>query len=417
MSDVTKKTGQTRREFLKTMAIAGGAAAAGGLGFPAVLRAQPKEIAIGQIHPLSGFLAFDGQELANGLKLAVDEINAAGGIKSMGGAKLKILTGDSEGKPQVAIREVERLYKAGAVAITGCYQSSVTLVATQIAEKFKVPFVVSVAVDDKVTGRDFKYTFRVQPNARQMSRDTAQYLSEIIKASNSNAKTIAYLHDDTAFGTSLSGHVKDFAPEYGLEVIEDVPYSPKSADVTTEVGKIKAAGADLVMDTGYFGDGVRVYKTMRDVRLQCQGIVGCGNGAFSHPKFIDELGDITENVLDGNYRVNPLSQMTQKALAHYKEVYGREMGASTVFAYVAPYVIADALERAGTSDRAALRDALAATNITEHILPQGPIVFDESGQNKNAAAAMMQIRGGEIKVVWPKKYAQTDPLFPVPELG
>ena len=417
MSDVTKKTGQTRREFLKTVAVAGGAAAAGGLGFPAILRAQPKEIPIGHIHPLSGFLAFDGQELANGLKLAVDEINAAGGIKSMGGAKLKVLTGDSEGKPQVAIREVERLYKAGAVALTGCYQSSVTLVATQIAEKFKVPFVVSVAVDDKVTDRGFNYTFRVQPNARQMSRDTVEYLAEIIKASNSGAKTIAYLHDDTAFGTSLSGHVIDFAPEYGLEVVLDVPYSPKSADVTTEVAKIKAAGADIVMDTGYFGDGVRVYKTMHDVRLQCQGIVGCGNGAFSHPKFIEELGGITEHVLDGNYRANPLSKLTQQALAHYKEVYGREMGASTVFAYVAPYVIADALERAGTTDRAALRDALAATNITEHILPQGPIVFDENGQNKNASAAMMQILDGEIKVVWPKKYAQAEPIFPVPELG
>lgn len=417
MSDVTKKTGQTRREFLKTVAVAGGAAAAGGLGFPAILRAQPKEIPIGHIHPLSGFLAFDGQELANGLKLAVDEINAAGGIKSMGGAKLKVLTGDSEGKPQVAIREVERLYKAGAVALTGCYQSSVTLVATQIAEKFKVPFVVSVAVDDKVTDRGFNYTFRVQPNARQMSRDTVEYLAEIIKASNSGAKTIAYLHDDTAFGTSLSGHVIDFAPEYGLEVVLDVPYSPKSADVTTEVAKIKAAGADIVMDTGYFGDGVRVYKTMHDVRLQCQGIVGCGNGAFSHPKFIEELGGITEHVLDGNYRANPLSKLTQQALAHYKEVYGREMGASTVFAYVAPYVIADALERAGTTDRAALRDALAATNITEHILPQGPIVFDENGQNKNASAAMMQILDGEIKVVWPKKYAQAEPIFPVPKLG
>ncbi|MFP4036705.1 MAG: ABC transporter substrate-binding protein, partial [Desulfobacteraceae bacterium] len=264
MNDKIKRTGQTRRDFLKTVAVAGGAAAVGGLGFPAVLRATPKEIPIGQIHPLSGFLAFDGQELSNGFKLAVDEINAAGGIKSMGGAKLKVLTRDSEGKPQVAIQEVERLYNAGAVAVVGCYQSAVTLVATQIAEKLKVPFVVSVAVADNVTERGFKYTFRVQPNARQMARDTMQYLSEIIKAKNSGAETIAYLHDDTDFGTSLSKHVAEFAPEFGLKVIEDVPYSPRAADVTTEVGKIKAAGADIVMDTGYFGDGVRVYKTMRD---------------------------------------------------------------------------------------------------------------------------------------------------------
>lgn len=414
MSDKVKQNGQTRRQFIKHTAVVGGAAAASTLGFPAVLRAKPKEIAIGQLHPLSGFLAFDGQELSNGLKLAVDEINAAGGIQSMGGAKLKVLTGDTEGKPEVAIREVERLYKAGAVALVGCYQSSVTLVATQIAEKNRIPFVVSVAVADDVTERGFKYTFRVQPNARQMARDTVEYLREIVKAKGVEAKTIAYMHDDTAFGTSLFGHVEKFAPEYGFEVVQDVPYSPRAADVSTEVGKIKAAEADIIMDTGYFGDGVRVYKTMRDLRVSPKAIVGCGNGAFSHPKFIAELGDITENVLDGNYRANPLSEKTQKAFAHYREVYGSDMGASTVFAYVAPYVIADALERAGTDDRKKLRDALAETNMTDHILPQGPIAFNEKGQNKNAAAAMMQIQDGEIKVVWPQKYAQAKPIFPVP---
>lgn len=406
--------GLKRRDFLKTGAMAGGAVAIGSMGFPAILKAAPKEIVIGHIHPLSGFLAFDGKELKNGVKLAVKEINEAGGIKSLGGARLKLMAADSEGKPDVAIREVERLYKAGAVAITGCYQSSVTLVATQIAEKFKVPFVVSVAVADKVTARGFKYTFRIQPNAKQMASQAVKHLSEIIKASGSSAKTIAYLHDNTAFGKPLSAHVANFAPQYGLTVIEDVPYSPRAADVSTEVGKIKAAGADIILDTGYFGDGVRVYKTMKDLRVKAQAIMGCANGAFSHPKFIKELGAITENVMDGNYRANPLSALTQKAFANYKGIYGNEMGASTVFSYQAAYVIADAIERAGSTDRKAVRDALAKTNMTNHILPQGPIVFGKDGQNINAQAAVTQIQGGAVKVVWPSKYAEAKPVFPVP---
>ena len=407
------KKGLSRRQFVKAGTTAAGAAAVS-MGFPSVLRAAPKEIAIGHIHPLSGFLAFDGKELENGLKLAVSEINAAGGIKSQGGAKLKVLAADSEGKPDVAIREVERLSKAGAVAITGCYQSSVTLVATQIAEKFKTPFVVSVAVADKVTARGFKYTFRVQPNAMQMASQTMANLAAIVKSAGSSAKTIAYLHDNTAFGMPLSTHVAKFAPENGLEVILDVPYSPRAADVTTEVGKIKAAGADLVLSTGYFGDGVRVYKTMKDVRLKAEAIMGCANGAFSHPKFIKELGELTENVLDGNYRANPLNPLTKKAFDNYKKTYGTEMGASTVFSYQAVYVIADALERAGSTDRAAVREALAKTNMTDHILPQGPIIFGSDGQNKNAAAAVMQIQDGRVKVVWPPDYAEAKPVFPVP---
>ncbi len=408
------KKGLNRREFIKAGAVAGGAVAVGAMGFPGIIKAAPKEVVIGHIHPLSGFLAFDGKELENGVKLAVKEINEAGGIKSLGGAKLKLLAADSEGKPDVAIREVERLYKSGAVAITGCYQSSVTLVATQIAEKFKIPFVVSVAVADKITARGFKYTFRIQPNAEQMASQAVKHLAEIIQASGSSAKTIAYLHDNTAFGKPLSAHVANFAPKYGLKVIEDVPYSPRAADVSTEVGKIKAAGADIILDTGYFGDGVRVYKTMMDLRVKAQAIMGCANGAFSHPKFIKELGSITENVMDGNYRANPLSPLTKKAFANYKATYGNEMGASTVFSYQATYVIADAIERAGSTDRTAIRDALAKTNMTNHILPQGPIVFGKDGQNVNAQAVVTQIQGGVVKVVWPRKYAEAEPVFPVP---
>jgi branched-chain amino acid transport system substrate-binding protein len=287
-------------------------------------------------------------------------------------------------------------------------------VATQQAEKLQIPYVVTVAVADEVTSRGFKYTFRVQPSAEQMASQTVKYVSEIAKATGQTVKTIAYLHDDTAFGTSLAGHVKKYAPNYGMEVIVDVAYSPRAADVSTEVGKIKAAGADVVMDTGYFGDGVRVLKTMRDVRIKSKGIIGCGNGAFSHPKFVEELGKLTENVMDGNYCANPRSPLTKKAFANYKAAYGTEMGPSTVFSYQPVYVLADALERAKSTDREAVREALSKTNLAEHILPQGPIVFGPDGQNKNAQAAMMQILGGKIVTVWPEAYAEGKCIFPQP---
>jgi branched-chain amino acid transport system substrate-binding protein len=405
----------TRREFMKSTAAVTMVAAAGTIGFPNVLRgASPPEIPIGHIHPLSGFLGFDGQELRNGLRLAVKEINDDGGIKSLEGAKLKLLDADSEGKPELAISAVERLKREGAVAILGAYQSSVTLVASQQAERLQVPFVVSVAVADEVTARGFKYTFRVQPSAEQMASQTVQYIKDISQAAGETVKTIAYLHDDTAFGVSLSGHVIDHAPKFGMEVVTKVPYSPRAADVSTEVGKIKAAGADVIMATGYFGDGVRVLKTMRDMRVRAKGIIGCGNGAFTHPKFVTELGDMTEYVMDGNYRANPRSPLTQKAFAHYREVFGADMGPSTVFAYQPVYVLADALERAKSTKPDAVRDALAKTNIQEHILPQGPIVFGPDGQNKNAQAAMMQVLEGKIVVVWPAQYSESKFVFPHP---
>jgi branched-chain amino acid transport system substrate-binding protein len=418
MANMKKKKenqGISRRDFIKGTAAIGAAAVVGSIGFPNVLRgAAPPEILIGHIHPLSGFLAFDGQEQKKGLMLAVKEINDAGGIKSLGGAKLKVIDADSEGKADRAISEVERLYNAGAVIITGAYQSSVTLVATQVAEKFRVPFIVDVAVADEITARGFKYTFRVQPSSDQLAHQTVKYISEIAEAVGEKVKTIAYLHDNTAFGTSLFNGVIKYAPKYDLEVIRHVPYSPRAADVSTEVGKIKSAGADLIFDTGYFGDGVRVLKTIKNLRVKSKGIIGCGNGAFSHPKFVKELGTMTEYVMDDNLHANPRSPLAQKAFAHFKEVYGTNMSSTTTFSYQAIHVVGDALERAKSTDREAVREALAKTNLTKHVLAQGPIAFGPNGQNLECAGAMMQILGQQIKVVWPEQYAEAKLVFPHP---
>ena len=405
----------SRRDFMKGTAMATAAAAVGTIGFPNVLRgASPPDILVGHIHPLSGFLGYLGNQLKNGCVMAVKEINDAGGIKSLDGAKIKLLDADSEGKPDLSISAVERLDRAGVVALTGCLQSSVTIVATQVAEKQKVPFVVSVAVADEVTARGFKYTFRVQPNAAQMSAQTVKYISEIAKKKGQTVKTIAYLHDNTAFGQSLSEHVVKSAPQYGMEVVARVPYSPRAADVSTEVGKIRAAKADLVMSTGYFADQVRAFRTMKGRRVQPKAFVGVGNGAFSDQNFVKELGGITEYVMDGNYQANPTSSLAQKMFGHYEVLHGTKMPPSAIFAYEAIYVIADALERAKSTDREAVRNAMAKTNLADHVLPQGPIVFGADGQNKNAQAAVTQVLDGQIKVVWPFKYAESDFVFPQP---
>ena len=404
----------TRRDFIKNTAMATAAAATvGTIGFPNVLRgAQAPEIVIGHIHPLSGFLGYLGNQLKNGCEMATEEINAAGGIKSLGGAKIKLIASDSEGKPDLSIPAVERLDRAGAVALTGCLQSSVTIVASQIAEKQQVPFVVSVAVADEVTARGFKYTFRIQPNAAQMGAQTVKYIKEIADKSGTQIKTIAYLHDNTAFGTSLSEHVVSNAPKYGMEVVSRVPYSPRAADISTEVGKIRAAKSDLVMSTGYFADQVRAYRTMRGRRVAPKAFLGCGNGAFSDQNFVKELGEITELVMDGNYQANPTSSLAQKMFGHYQALHGTKIAPSAIFAYEAIYVIADAVERAQSRDREAIRDALSKTDIKNHVLPQGPIIFGADGQNKNAQAAITQVQKGQIKVVWPVKYAEAEPVFP-----
>ena len=405
----------TRRDFLKTTGLAGAAAAASSMGFPNVLRgATPPEIAIGHLHPLSGFLAFDGQEMRKAVMFGVKQVNDVGGIKSLGGAKLKLLDGDSEGKPEKAISEVERLQRAGAVTITGCYQSAVTIVATQTSEKLKIPFVVGVGSAEDITKRGFKYTFRVQPPSSTFVDQGLKYITEIAAATKEKVKTISYLHEDTQFGTSLADFAVELAPKYGMELATRVPYSTKAADFSTEVGKIKAANADVIFDSGYFGDGVRILRAIRSLRVKAKAIVGIANGAFSHPKFIEELSELAEYVMDSNYQVNPVSSYAKETLAAFKAAFNSEMSPSMVYGYQPVPVIADAIERAKSTNPDAIRDALAQTNFSHHILPQGPITFGPDGQNKNASTLLMQILNKKIEEVWPKEYATAKAVFPHP---
>jgi branched-chain amino acid transport system substrate-binding protein len=142
--------------------------------------------------------------------------------------------------------------------------------------------------------------------------------------------------------------------------------------------------------------------------------VGIANGAFSHPKFIEELGELTENVMDSNYQVNPVSPFAKETLANFKAAFNLDMSPSMVYGYQPVSVIADAIERAKSTDKEAIREALTKTDFSRHVLPQGPIQFGQDGQNKNATTLLMQILNKKIEVVWPKEYATAKVVFPHP---
>ncbi len=398
-----------RRAFVK-----GTVAGAAALGFPAVLRAQPRELRIGHVHPLSGFLAFDGGLVANGLTLAVEEINAGGGIKSMGGAKLALVGGDTQGKVEVGMAEAERLIREGVVALLGPYQSPVAYAVSQLAEKERTPFVITVAVADNITERGFEYTFRVQPNARAMTVRSLDHLAELAKASGVTVKTVATMHEDGLFGTSIAGHVERHAKNLGMEVVLNVAYNFRTPDVTTEISKIKAAKPDVVLVSGYFGDAILIARTATEHRLETRAVMGIANGGFSNPKFLADQPQLADLVMDGNYWHNPRSDRAKRVMEAYQKRFNAPMSSHSVQSYSAMTVLRDALERGGSPDRAKVREALAKTNLSDHILPQGPIHFDKRGENVNAQPALLQNQGGKTVVVVPAQFAEAKAVFPVP---
>ncbi len=406
--------GLSRRTFLKVAGMGGLTAAT--MGFPAVLRgAKPKEILIGSLHPLTGPVAYDGTSLAQGVQLAVDQRNAAGGIKSMGGAKLKVLLMDTVSKPKVGEAGAEKLIRDGCVALLGCYNSPVTMVTTHVAERNGIPHIVTVAVADEILERGFKYAFRVQPDSTNMAEMTCKYIRRLAKKFGVDLKTIAIMHI-SGFGATIANKLDKFGPQKGFEIMGKVSYGYGVSDLTTEISKVKAMNSDVIVDVGYLADGILKLRTYNDLKVEPKGgIFGCANGGFSNPSMVKELGRIAEYIMDGNYWHNPQSAFARSVIKEYNKRYTKVIFQShAVHAYNATLVLMDALERAGTTDSAKLRDAIAATSLKEHMAPGGPIEFGPTGQNKNALATLQQVQKGKIKVVLPKKYADAKPVYPIP---
>jgi branched-chain amino acid transport system substrate-binding protein len=398
----------TRRSFLQTAAA--GAIAAGA---PAAVRGEAREIKVGQIHPLSGFLAFDGGLVVNGLILAVEEINHGGGVKALGGARIVLAGGDTQGKVEVGMAEAERLVRNGVVALMGPYQSPVAYAVSQLCEKEQVPFVITVAVADNVTERGFQYTFRVQPNARVMTDKSLDQLADLAKATGTSVKTVAILYEDGLFGTSIAGHVEKHARTLGMTLVEKIGYNFRTPDVTTEVTKLKAAKPDLVCVSGYFADALLIARTATELRLETRAVVGISSGGFSNPKFLADQPQLADLIMDGNYWHNPRSERAKRVLEAYQKRFGAPMSSHSVQSYSAMMVVKDALERAGSADRGKLREALARTNLADHILPQGPIQFDKTGENVNAQSVLLQNQGGRTVVVGPAPFVEAKAQFPV----
>ena len=374
------------------------------------------EIVFGAIHPLSGPLAQDGGFLKNGIDQAVEEINNAGGIACINnGARLRVAHADSQGRPEVGQSEAERLIGEGVVALVGTYQSAVTLNATQVAERERVPFIIDVTVANEILERGFKYSFRIQPDQTQMTLGLLEPLEELRSTSGQPIKTAAMLHEDSIFGTGFADLLKQLGPRHGLEVPGTVSYSVRGlTDVTTELSRIQALNPDIAIVTGYLNDGILIARTAKDLQLK-PPMVGLSNGAFSTQQFVDQVGGTAEFIMDANYHYDATKPRAREVRDRYRAKFGGDMPTHAVMAYESVQVLKDALGRACATDRAKLRDALAETKYADHILPyQGPIEFDEKGQAKNARSIVMQVQKGQIVQVAPSNVAEAKPVFPPP---
>lgn len=290
-----------------------------------VVLAQPKEILIGDVEPLTGALAYNGNLMRNGGMLAMEMINASGGIRSLQGAKLKMSFGDSQGKPEIGASEAERLIREKAVALIGAYQSSVGLATTQIAERAGIPHIVNSGGVQQMTERGFKNTFRVCPAFDFETQCYVEYVLQMAKDKNVDLKTVVLVHENTAFGTDISKYLNQKFPAAGLKILADISYPYNTGDLTSEVTKIKALNPDLLVATTYYPDGILLLRAMKELGVKPKVFNSCVGSAFSKPQFVKEMGRMAEGLMDLNYGYNATVPSGKKIFAAYEKQYGSKM--------------------------------------------------------------------------------------------
>jgi branched-chain amino acid transport system substrate-binding protein len=414
----------SRRRFL------GGLAAATGLAaVPRPLRAQGKAIKIGVVSPITGAMAEVGGDCRLGAQLAAEAINAAGGIKSMGGARLELMLADSETKVEVARSEADRLIGAGAQLLTGAFHSAHVAAISSLAQQRRVPYMIDITAADSITANIAKsvregqqkvqYVYRNFPSAVTFGKNAVKYMTEIFREAGASPKRMVVMYSNDLFGkTATAGfEAAHKAASPGFEIVETLPFPENASDLSTEVARAKAAKPDVIAPFTRPATAILLLEEIAKQRIDLMGVISPGAPGLYEPGQIRQLKELIEHVMDAAPWPNYKNPAVPKISAEFaKRSSGRYFDASGAYTYEAVLVLADALERAASTDPDAVVAAIKKSSFAGGItVSNGPVVFNETGDNPNASTAMIQILGQKPRVVWPRDVAEQKFVFPRPK--
>ena len=397
--------------------------------FSGSVPAQQKVIKIGAVYPLTGNIASTGLDCRRGVDLAVDIINGkydldlplakSAGLPNLGGAKLEIVYADTKGDPKNGMSEAERLIaQEKVVAMIGAYQSSVTKTASQATERLKIPYVCSDSSSPTLTERAYKYFFRVSPHDAIFAHDQLVFLKDLEKKTGKKIQTVALLYENTEFGSNAGKYLKKYAQEFGYKVVADVSYSANATDVTSEVGTLVKSKPDVLMHASYITDAILFTKTFKEMGFAPKGILTMAG--YIEPGYLPAVK------ADGNYIIirstfaldlAKKKPLVAKVNQLFKKKYGIDMSENAARSFMAPFVLADAINRAKTTESEAVVKALLEPNITgkQVIYPWKGIKFDPaSHQNIYAQGTLVQIQNQDYVTVWPFASAAKEVVWPFP---
>lgn len=369
------------------------------------------DVRIGALYPFSGQLALLGEESARGLEIAVDEINAAGGLQ---GERIALIRGDAVDNNQ-AIGEARRLISLeGVVSLFGSYSSARSIAASQVAELSGVPYFELGAVADEVTARDLQYLFRTNPYARHMGEMIVDLVVEEIAPGLGRAPEelrIGIIYEDSSYGTSVASHQSRYGGENGLNIVVNSGYPSNTVDMSSLVLELRQAGVEVVLQTSYQNDSVLFLQQANEANYRPAAIIG-GGGGYSIQQTADAVGhDVIEGVLDVDftqYLVNTdATPGLDEFVAAYEAKYGHyPRSGHSLTNYMGSKAILDAINEAEGFDPDTIVEAVRAIDIPDGETSTGyGLYFGDSNQNQRASMMGMQWQDGRLVTVYPAEAA------------
>jgi branched-chain amino acid transport system substrate-binding protein len=382
------------------------AATSTGLNFA---RAQGGPLKVGVLLPRSGAQAGIGQDCQRGVELAPAI------FKELGLPELAIMNADTETNVEVARARAEKLINDGAQLLVGAFDSGQSTAIAQVAEQKGIPFVINIAAAPQITEQGYKFVFRNFPTAPMILSDAFANQKELFEATGAAPKSVVFMHVNDTFGTSMQQGINAVLPRFNMpyKIVEQIAYDATARDLSVEVAKAKATGAEALLMVSRLNDAILITRELVKQRWSPMVVLSMGPGWYED-QYLKTLGKLSDGPMSFVPWYDPnktLSKQLEAALA--KTYPGINMNTNHVFTFEALLVAADAYKRARSSDPKALADAIRTTNITDNVSIGAGIQFDAKGQNDKLKNAAIQNRGGKLLTIAPKAASNAKPELPM----
>jgi branched-chain amino acid transport system substrate-binding protein len=389
--------------------LAGGAAITATIAAPAIVRAQGGALKVGVLLPRSGAQAGIGQDCHRGVELT----NPI--LKSIGLPELQIMNADTETNVEVARSRAEKLIADGAQLLVGAFDSGQSTAIAQVAEQKGIPYVINIAAAPAITEQGYKFVFRNFATAPMILGDAFANQKEIFAESGAAPKTVVFMHVNDTFGTAMQRGIGAVMPKFNMpyKIVETIAYDPTARDLSVEVAKAKATGADALMMVSRLNDAILITRELVKQRWSPMGVLSMGPGWYED-QYLKTLGKLADGPISFVPWYDPNKKMSKQLDAALAKKYpGINLNTNHVFTFEALLVAADAYKRAKSTDPKALADAIRATNITDNVSIGPGIQFNAKGQNDKLKNAAIQNRSGKLVTVAPKGATNAKAQFPM----